>query len=160
MLAYLVRHGEAVSKLEDPARPLSASGKAQIMRVGDLLARRFSLFPGHIFTSPKTRAAQTASLLGGMLPGEATPRVSEGLLPMDDPGFWAARLEELDQDTMLVGHLPHLSGLASLLLTGDSVRQIIDFTPGTISCLEKTDGWRLRWVLCPDVLRSAEDTGC
>jgi phosphohistidine phosphatase len=49
------------------------------------------------------------------------------LLPNDDPQEWASRLSEEKEDIMLVGQLPHLSKLASLLLAGSYEKDIIDF---------------------------------
>jgi phosphohistidine phosphatase len=55
---------------------------------------------------------------------------------------------------MIVGHLPHLPRLASLLLLSDSGREILDFTPGTVVCLEKTGSWRVKWMISPDTLKN------
>ena len=60
----------------------------------------------------------------------------------------------MDRDTMLVGHLPHMSRLASLLLLWDAGREIINFSPGTIVCLEKSSGWRVKWMISPDTLKN------
>jgi phosphohistidine phosphatase len=73
---------------------------------------------------------------------------------MDDPAAWAERLEVMDMDVMLVGHLPHMSRLASLLLLWDSGREVLDFAPGTVACLEKVGGWRVKWMISPDTLRN------
>ncbi len=53
---------------------------------------------------------------------------------------------------MLVGHLPHLSRLASLLLTADPAREIIAFRMGGMVCLSEWEGqWRLHWILTPEI---------
>jgi len=152
VLAYLVRHGEAVGERDDPARPLSKRGERAIGDLAWLLAHHFELMPGHIFHSPKSRAAQTASILSRILPRAPEPVESEGLAPMDDPGVWAQRLEVMDLDTMLVGHLPHLPRLASVLLL-DSGRRFLEFTPGTVVCLERTGEWKVKWMITPDILK-------
>jgi phosphohistidine phosphatase len=154
MLVYLARHGEAVSERDDPSRPLSRKGAEDIREMAGLLTRHLSLMPGYIYHSPKSRAIQTASILHGALPHALAAGESDGLLPMDDPGIWTQRLETMDLDTLLVGHLPHLTRLASLLLIRDSGREILDFTPGTVVCLEKTGEWRVRWMISPDTLKS------
>jgi phosphohistidine phosphatase len=154
MLVYLVRHGEAVNEREDLARPLSKQGETDIMELAELLAHRFMLMPGHIFHSPKLRAIQTASIFSQVLPRAPAPEEMNGLAPMDDPAVWAERLEVMDLDTMIVGHLPHLPRLASLLLLSDSGREILDFTPGTVVCLEKTGSWRVKWMISPDTLKN------
>lgn len=157
MKVYLVRHGEAVSDGEDPARPLSKDGDAQIRDLADMLARHFRLLPGHIFHSPRLRASQTASLIWQALPMAPGPEETGGLGPMDDPAVWAQRLEIMDMDTMLVGHLPFMSRLASLLLLNDSGRDVLDFKPGTVACLEKTGGWRVEWMISPQILKLGGD---
>jgi phosphohistidine phosphatase len=154
MLVYLVRHGEALGEMEDPARPLSPRGKEQVKLLAELLKARFRLFPGHIFHSPKTRAAQTAAIISRTLGLNTGLDEKDDLTPMDDPGTWAQRLEEMDRDTMLVGHLPHLPRLASLLLLSDSGRDILNFSPGTVVCLERSGGWRVKWMISPDALKS------
>ena len=155
MQVYLVRHGEALSEMEEPSRPLSARGEEQVKLLAELLKVRFRLFPGHIFHSPKTRAVQTAATMSRTLDFSSGPGEKDGLMPMDDPGIWAQRLEDMDRDIMLVGHLPHLSRLASLLLLSDSGRDVMNFTPGTIVCLERSGGWRVKWMICPDILKNS-----
>jgi phosphohistidine phosphatase len=154
MLLYLMRHGEAVSQLENTQRPLSKRGEADVADLAGLLAQRFKLMPGHIFHSPKARAAQTASIISQALPRAPAPEETDGLTPSDDPAIWAEHLEVMEKDTMLVGHLPHLPLLASLLLLFDSGKDIIDFTPGTILCLEKSGKWRVKWMISPDILKN------
>ena len=154
MLVYLVRHGEAVNEREDLARPLSKQGETDIRELAELLAHRFRLMPGHIFHSPRLRAVQTASIFSQVLPRVPAPEEADGLGPMDDPAVWAERLGVMDLDIMLVGHLPHLPRLASLLLLSDDGREILDFTPGTVVCLEKTGAWRMKWMISPNTLKN------
>lgn len=41
---------------------------------------------------------------------------ADGLAPLDDPSIWAERLQGVAQDTVLVGHLPHLRRLSYSIL--------------------------------------------
>jgi len=157
MLLYLVRHGEALGQGEDSGRPLSTKGERDIGALAELLAHRFKLMPGHIYHSAKLRAVQTAAIISDQLPQAPTPVETDNLAPMDDPAIWAERLEVADMDTMLVGHLPYMSRLASLLLLWDAGREILDFTPGTIVCLEKTGEWRVKWMISPQILKDGGD---
>ena len=51
---------------------------------------------------------------------------------------------------MVVGHMPHLGKLASLLLTGHGDRQLIGFQQGGLVAVEQTDtGWVVALVLPP-----------
>jgi phosphohistidine phosphatase len=153
MIVYLVRHAEALSEQEDPARPLSELGKANVQRIARLLADRLKIFPGYVCHSSKARASQTAAILSEHIPGIPTLEERDGLLPMDDPSIWGERLQTMDRDVMLVGHLPHLSRLASLLLLWDSGKDIIDFTPGSVLCLEKVGNWKVKWMVSPRALK-------
>lgn len=153
MLIYLVRHGEALSEADDPARPLSEVGRNHIQLIGQFVSKSISFTPVHIFHSPKTRASQTAAILGEVLPTAETPSPQDGLLALDDPFLWHDRLQNMDRNALLVGHLPNLSRLASLLLLKDPDRDIINFSPGTVLCVEKTDTWKVKWILSPEVLK-------
>jgi phosphohistidine phosphatase len=54
---------------------------------------------------------------------------------------------------VLVGHLPHLSRLASLLLVDDPGREIVAFRMGGIVCCGHGEGrWRLKWMLTPELI--------
>ena len=154
MLIYLVRHGEALSEQENPERPLSTMGKRNIQRLGDHLAQHIKMLPEHIYHSHKARAHQTAHILSQALPQAPEPVEVDGLMPMDDPGIWAEQLSTVDKDIMLVGHLPHLPRLASLLLAWEAGKEIADFPPGTIMCLERSGSVRVKWMLSPRVLKS------
>jgi len=68
---------------------------------------------------------------------------------MDDPEIWFGRLAEIPGDLMLVGHLPHLDRLTSLLLYGS----VVSFRMGGVVALDGGDGrrWSLRWFLPPEL---------
>lgn len=153
MFLYLVQHGEAKREEEDPSRPLSVKGIEDVKRVASSISR-LNLEVEEVFHSGKTRAKQTAEILANNL--KITKGVSEtnGLAPLDDPGVWAERLKGKKESLMLVGHLPHLGKLSSLLLSGDKEKNIIAFKMGGIVCL-KRDGagiWTLQWMITPEIL--------
>lgn len=154
MTLYLVQHGAAVPEAEDPDRPLSARGAEDIERLAGLLARmRVSV--SRVLHSGKTRAAQTAAKLATAVLDQGEPETLEGLKPKDDPAQTAARLGRLDQDWLLVSHLPLVSRLTSLLVCGDADRPLVAFQPGTLAALERDgEGWRIALVLPPPVLGS------
>lgn len=152
MKAILVQHAQALSKEEDPDRPLSPQGRETIQSIADYAARNLDLELGRIWHSGKTRAFQTAEVLNSTLGTSIGVRSSEDLSPLDDPRAWAERLAEMSHDVMLVGHLPHLSRLASLLLCGDPDIEPITVQNAGLICLERKDGWKLRWMLVPEIL--------
>jgi phosphohistidine phosphatase len=73
------------------------------------------------------------------------------LSPDDDPLIARAELQTVKGSLMLVGHLPHLSRLASLLVTGDQEREIVNFPTSSVTCLSYSGGsWSLEWTLAPE----------
>ena len=153
MFLYLVQHGEAKSKETDPSRGLSDKGFEDIGKVADY-ACKLNINVDLICHSGKTRAFQTAEVLGKSIKPENGSSEQNGLAPMDDPEIWLNRLSGIGENTMLVGHLPHLSKLAALLLCGDMDKTIINFKNACIVCLNRHDkgGWSLAWMITPDII--------
>ena len=153
MFVFLVQHAEAKSEQEDPSRSLSEKGIHNIKKVASY-ASQYNLNVHMIFHSSKLRAKQTAEILSEHLkPAKGVSEV-DGLAPLDDPTIWAQRLKDIPEDVILVGHLPHLDKLASLLLCGDKDKNIISFKMAGIVCLERTDteSYALRWMVTPEVV--------
>jgi phosphohistidine phosphatase len=158
---YLVRHGEPTSEAENPQRPLSARGRAEVRRVA-AAAARLGLRPIEIRHSGKCRAAQTAEIFAEALGLREAVVAANGLAPNDDVRPVAAALAATSRSVMLVGHLPFLSRLASLLLVGDPDRPLVQFPMGGIVCLAReapatgeSPVWSLAWVLTPAMVSSA-----
>ncbi len=154
MRAYLVQHGEAKSKEEDPDRSLTDKGIREVNLVVDIVSRCGGVKISRIIHSPKTRAQQTALIISETLKPEDGVYQDENLEPLADPLIWAEELDKTDSDIMLVGHLPHLDRLASYLLAGDREKGVIKFRMGGMVCLEKGEGggWSLVWFLVPEVV--------
>lgn len=153
MRLYLMQHGHAKSKEEDPDRPLTEQGRTEVEWVASFLARGAEGRRVRVLHSGKSRARETAELLAASL-DEATVEETDGLAPMDDPQVWGHRAGALDEGAVLVGHLPHLARLASLLLSGDPDRDLVAFSNGGLVCLDRRDdgGWTLRWSVIPSLL--------
>ena len=92
MKIYLVQHGEAESKSVDPARPLTARGRADVERVA-AFAARLGVAVHQIRHSGKTRAGQTAECLGRALNPPGGVVAVPGLDPKDDVRPVAEALE-------------------------------------------------------------------
>ena len=154
MHIYLVQHAEAVSKEDDTSRPLSDKGINDIRRVASFVSE-MGITANQIIHSGKTRAIQTAQMLGDHLEIENGIIESEGLVPMDDPSIWLDIISDTTKDVILVGHLPHLSRLVSLITCGDADKEILDFEMGCMVCLKKSDkgNWLLDWVIKPGMLK-------
>ena len=153
MKLYLVQHGEAVAKAVDPDRPLSARGREEVERLGEFLGRA-GIEVGRVIHSGKLRAAQTADLLAAAVAPYVELETQDYINPNDDPGTidWAA--VAAGRDTMLVGHLPFLSRLVSLLLGAEAGRPVVAYLPGSLVCLESGDEgrWQIDWMIRPELL--------
>jgi phosphohistidine phosphatase len=150
MECYLMRHGEAVAEAEDPRRPLSDEGRRQVEAVARAAAARGARV-AEIFHSGKQRAAETAAIMARVLGAPAAIRRMQGLAPEDDPFVAKAAIESAESVKMWVGHVPHLSRLASLLVAGDEEREVVVLAPATLVYLVRTDGrWRIEWTLSPE----------
>jgi len=152
-LLVLIRHGEAVSELDDPARPLSAVGRGRALATATWLA---GLAPGlhEVRHSGKLRARQTAEIVAGELGLAAEGvRAVAGLAPHDDVESLAEALEAERPRVALVGHLPHLARLASRLLTGDPARLGLVVPDAAAVVLARgAGGWHLLALVNPDLL--------
>ena len=155
MRAYLVQHGKAKSADEDPNRGLSGEGREEVTRVCEFL-RELRISVSLIQHSGKLRAEETAHILGMTIRCTAGPVHTDGLDPTDDPSFGANFLKVYTDDILIVGHLPHLERLTSLLLAGNPDKHPVKFRNGGVVCLEKEDGgvWSLLWAVVPELLQT------
>ncbi|MCL0102852.1 hypothetical protein M1N93_02690 [Dehalococcoidia bacterium] len=61
-------------------------------------------------------------------------------------------IQRAERPIMVVGHLPHLSRLASLLILGTPEIEIVRFTMGGVVCLSESDDKRfVKWVFVPEL---------
>ncbi len=152
MKVYLIRHGEAVSSSVDSQRPLSDQGRADIRKIASFI-RPLALSVEHLWHSGKSRAAQTAEILAGAVSAEKGCSSRDCLGPNADVSAIADELEAYDTDLMIVGHLPFLWNLTSLLVAGTETADIVAFSAGTITCLKRRDpgAWQISWVITPEL---------
>jgi phosphohistidine phosphatase len=149
---YLVQHGEAKSKAEDPQRPLTERGREEVQRVAAFAARA-GLKVSQVRHSGKRRAEETASILAEHLSPAEGVRAISGLAPMDDVRPIAQALQKETAPLMLVGHLPFMDRLSGLLITGDPNSSVVRFRMGGVVCLAGAgDDWAVRWVVTPELV--------
>jgi phosphohistidine phosphatase len=153
MYLYLVQHGQAKSKDEDPNRPLTQKGQNDVKKISAFL-KKAGLSVENIWHSGKTRAAQTADILASGVKVNQAIVQHDGLAPNDVIGPVKAELIEAKQDVMIVGHLPFLSKLASELVANRASAGIVTFQQGGIVCLERNEDltWSVRWMVVPELL--------
>jgi len=153
MKLYLVRHGDAVSSQFDPQRPLSEQGLADIRKVASFI-KPLKISVEHIWHSGKLRAAQTAEILAESVSVEKDCSAHEGLRPNDDITIIAGELEAYDTNLMIVGHLPFMAYLTSLLVAGKETANVAAFAAGAIACLNRRSPgqWQIEWMVRPEIL--------
>ena len=152
---YLMQHGQATTETEDPERPLTDAGRAAVQRVAKR-ARAADVRISGCLHSGKLRAEQTAQLLVREIGGEPSVEARPGLAPNDPvvPVAQWLRAETEHQSLALVGHMPFLGRLASLLVVGDEQAQVVGFQMGGLVKLEPKvdrDGFSVAWALPPDL---------
>jgi len=153
MKLYLVQHAKAASKEIDPARSLTEEGLRDIQKVAAFI-KPLNLSVDYLWHSGKKRAQQTAGFLAEvvMIIKEHTAR--DGLAPNDDIKAIEDEIKSVKQDIMIVGHLPFLTKLASLLLTGRDSSGTVAFRNAGIVCLNYIDvnQWNIDWIIIPEIL--------
>lgn len=146
---YLVRHGDAMAAAENPSRPLSSVGRRRVEQLAEA-ARQRGVQPGVLYHSGILRAVETAEILARHLPSINKVAVLSGMLPEDDPAAVKAELDSAAESLMLVGHLPHMSRLASLLLFSDPERPAAEFIPASmLCCIRSSSDWKISWQIAP-----------
>lgn len=147
MRLYLIQHGKAYSEMEDPERSLTDNGREETLCMATWLKDR-NINVSRIWHSRKTRARETAEILSEYI-GPVRLEEKDGLAPNDPVELMEARLIGSSEDIVIVGHLPFLSKLTSLLLLSDEKKNIVSFKNSGILCLEREDEWNISWYLTP-----------
>ncbi len=119
MKIYILRHAEAEDRgpgVAEGARKLTTEGKRELRAVLRL-ARDAGVAPEVILASPWTRAVETALAASEALGTEQVIE-TKSLLPDVLPARIWGEVRSLRplKEIMVVGHEPHLSGLAAFLL--------------------------------------------
>lgn len=116
MHLIIMRHGEAGWHTLDQERELTEAGRSGVASVAAQIAKS-PWRPERIWSSPYTRARQTAAIVSEVLncPVEECPVIT----PDDDPGKCLdLLLENKASPVMLVSHMPFVGSLSTLLVDG------------------------------------------
>ena len=153
MKLYLVQHAKAASKDVDPQRPLTEEGRRDIQKVSAFI-KPLNLSVDYLWHSGKKRAQQTSEILADVVEVRKEMAAHDGLAPDDDVKALKDELMSDRQDIIIVGHLPFLSKLVSLLLTSSESSNTVAFKNGGIVCLDYSDDnqWQLDWMIIPELL--------
>lgn len=163
MQLLIIRHAIAEDREEfaksgepDDARPLTAFGKQRMVRNVRGLKRVVPAID-LLATSPLVRAVQTASVIADAY-GIGEVAVCEAMRPerpIKDLARWLGRNREHDV-VAVVGHDPHVSVLATWLMTGLEEPRVV-FKKGGCLMLDvpnrPSGGATLLWAMAPAQLR-------
>jgi phosphohistidine phosphatase len=156
----LVRHADAGdarsfagAAQSDDLRPLSPKGEEQ-MREAAIAIRELLPSCDTVAASPLVRAVQTAQLLAAAygLPEPQTTRALVPGIPLPEFEAWARQFGDT-QCVAVVGHEPHLSTLATWLMTKSEASRV-ELKKGAACLLEfpgplRAGSATLRWLLSP-----------
>jgi len=153
-MIYLVQHAEAMPKDQNPDRPLTERGDADVRHLGAFL-RQGGVPVEAIYHSGKLRAQQTADILSEHLTPGLAPEELDGLGATDPVAPVAERIGHWDRNIMLVSHLPLVGLIAGELVAGAEDRPPVAFHPGSAVALENNaeEGWQVAWMIRPELLR-------
>ena len=156
---YLLQHAQAMSSDEDPTRPLSKVGESTINRIAEY-CRMIGVTVDRIYHSEKLRAKQTAQIFANYLKISDTVEERTDLNPSDEVEpvrNWLKQLSSSDlRSVALVGHLPFLDKLTSLLVSGSVDAHIVTFQNACIvKLIPKSSGgeYTIQWILTPDIVK-------
>jgi phosphohistidine phosphatase len=139
-----------MSKEESPDRQLSDTGRHEVSRVADFLEQMGATVE-RIVHSGKPRARQTAEILAQSVLYQDELETATDLNPMDPVGPWVTKVSQLNEDTMLVGHLPFLGKLVSRLVADSETPDVVWFHAGSVVCLERSNEgkWAISAMVSP-----------
>jgi len=162
MELFILRHAIAEERSfdrwpDDSQRPLTAKGAKRMRRVAEgMLALGLSF--DVIYTSPFTRARQTAGIVAEVFGAEKTLRETDTLATDGDPKELIELLNSGRKEfesVLLVGHEPYLSEFISTLTTGDASLLLTMKKGGlcklNVTALKYGKCASLEWLLPPAV---------
>jgi phosphohistidine phosphatase SixA len=142
MRLYLVRHGEAAHGHADDARPLTATGRADVARLAERAAAA-GVRVDEIRHSGLVRARETAEILAARLVPTLGVRETTGVAPDDDDEAAAIELSVLDAPVLIVTHMPFVARLTGRLVAGRRSAVAVPYATAELRGFERDDGtWR------------------
>ncbi len=161
MKLYFLRHGIAEdienAKGSDAARALTPKG-IERMEISARVMAKLGVKPARLYSSPLTRARQTAEIVAKAVGVEVKiePTVGPGFNPQAVSALIAG-LSSAD-DVMFVGHEPDFSQVISALTGGSN----ITMKKGSLARLDVSANTRLLrcslvWLIAPAVFVESED---
>jgi phosphohistidine phosphatase len=156
MKLYLLQHGDALPEEVNPDRSLSELGRNDVIRLAEFVGKN-DIRVQRVHHSGKTRARETAEIIAAQIATGVIIEATTGLNPNDPVEPIAKQINNRQEDTLLVGHMPFMGRLAAYLLSGNSSSKFVAFKPGSMLCLERNESgdWAITWMLRPELLITA-----
>lgn len=158
---YIVRHGKAGKRVADPSadseRTLTKGGKKEVRAVAKWLSATAPR-PDWVATSPLPRARETAEIVAEKWGIADGVEEWEELSPGHDPSAVLARVSRMPAGSTgaIVGHEPQLSGLLSLIVSGNWTLRVVLGKGGVarVAGIEPDSGssGTLEWLVSPSLL--------
>jgi phosphohistidine phosphatase len=152
MTLYVVQHGKSMPASEDPEKGLSKDGQSETKRIAEVAAG-YQVPVSRILHSGKQRARQTAEIFDQYLSPKGGTYACDGMNPLDDVNAFARTLP-LDQQVMVVGHLPFLERLIGLLVGDNPEKVLFKLQNSGVVCLDYLEESKhsvIRWALMPNI---------
>jgi phosphohistidine phosphatase len=160
MNLFILRHGIAVEPTahgfeKDADRSLTPKGERKLGQIAEAM-EALDLSFDLILSSPYLRARQTAEIVAEALKASKRLELSDSLTPGGSTKKLVELLNHLQpppESVLLVGHEPYLSGLISLLVSGDASLAVVMKKGGL--CKLSTESLKhgrcaaLEWLLTP-----------
>ena len=160
---FILRHGDAGNRLSDPIkdtkRQLTVSGKKEVVEIAKSLKKlgvKFNI----IFSSPLSRAFQTAKIIAEEYKFKKQIEQSEELKPNGSKDFLYNKLSKLNIDSviLIVGHEPYLSSMINDIISNNKNSNNIILKKAGLSRIKITSTvpilkGELRWLLTPRILK-------
>jgi phosphohistidine phosphatase len=165
MELFILRHGEAGKRLSsaigDKTRPLTSTGKAEILEEAKALKRigiKFNL----IVTSPLKRAYETANIVANIYKKKNILKVWNELAPEGSITDVYHKVSQLGQESLIlmVGHEPQLSEITKGIIHKDKkcscniVLKKAGLVRINIMKSNPSPKGELRWLLTPRILKA------
>jgi len=157
-IIVFLRHGRAEDARDgvtDEERPLTAEGHAEMMKLAAGVERAFPRAQT-IFSSPLTRAVQTALWISKAYRSRIKVQESPALTPNAPPEEFASLLRDMSERRIIVvGHEPNLTAnmLALVGMTNIGHRLALE-RGGCYAVRMRAEGdGILEWLLSPRILR-------
>jgi len=153
MLLIVMRHAEALSKEEDPYRALSEFGKIDSNLIGRFI-KRAQMDITTIYHSPKLRSKQTAEIVADCLSLNDKIEQLACLDAAADFKDLRKGIEDLSENSLIVGHLPNVGLLSDYLLGKKSTpASALHLPTASAACFTNEMGyWALQWLIEPSLL--------